>query len=228
MSFANLLSHRPARSARLVAIAGIAAIALILCGVAVLTAINLQKTRDGVDRLSRATQVGDAYSQTTIAVSLASVYADAYRHSGDPQAQQQMFAAIREAFTQVNLAKEKGSPADRTLIASLEARYSSELRNALALLDGTGQYATESDPALLDNIVTAFAQPSADARAKAEQNLAEFRSGFDRRSTAVLAAFLLALPVLALLFWVIMRYERKTPSRPRSYASWARRFSRTV
>src|SRR3954452_18565693 len=145
MSFTNAASNRPARTARLVAIAGIAAIALILCGVAVLTAINLQKTSAGVDRLSRATQLGDAYSQTTIAVSLASVYADAYRNTGDPVAQQQMLAAIREAFVQVNKAKAAGNEADRTLIASLEARYSSELRNAVALLDGSGTYSDASD-----------------------------------------------------------------------------------
>jgi hypothetical protein len=134
MPFANALSIRPARTARLAAMAGIIAIALILCGVVVLTAINLRKTSDGVDRLSRTTQVGDAYSQTTIAIALASVYADAYRRTGDPLAQQQMLGAIREAFLQVNKAKEAGSASDRTLMATLEARYGSELLNAVALL----------------------------------------------------------------------------------------------
>jgi diguanylate cyclase (GGDEF)-like protein len=209
MSFANAPSIRPARTARFVAMAGIAAIALILCGVAVLTAINLQKTRNGVDSLSRATQLGDAYSQATIEVSLASVYADSYRRTGDPISQQEMILAIREAFAQVEKAKAMGSPDDRALIASLEAKYSAELRNAVALLAGTGVYSEESDPQLLDNIVKAFAQPSTEARLRAEQSLREFSSGLDSRSTAVLVAFLLALPLLALLFYVIMRYERK-------------------
>lgn len=203
----------PARSlvsARIASMLGIVAVAVILTSVAVLTAINLRSTSTDLDRLTRSQRVGDAYSQMTIAVALAGVHANEYRRIGDPKHHQEMLAQIREALRQEGLVKQLGTDNDRRLMAELEARYSAELQSAVMLLGGADMLGmATSTPLILDEITQAFAAPTAAARAEDDTELSEFQAGFDRRSTAILIAFLLGLPILGLLSYQILRYERK-------------------
>ena len=126
------VAKKPLITAKTVAFLGIVAVALILCSVAVLTAINLRRTSNGLDALSRTQQVGDAYSQMTIAVALSSIYSDEYRRTGDPAQNALMLAQIREALRQENLVKTLRYRRDRAAARQLEKQYATELQGAVA------------------------------------------------------------------------------------------------
>ena len=144
------LAKKPLITARTVAFLGIVAVALILCSVAIVTALNLRRTSNGLDNLSRTQQVGDAYSQMTIAVALSSIYSDEYRRTGDPAQNALMLAQIREALRQENLVKTYGTDADRTLLAEVEKQYAVELQGAAQLLSGASMPSDQMDPLILD------------------------------------------------------------------------------
>ena len=127
---------KPLVNAKTVAFLGIVVVAVILCSVAVLTAINLRRTSNGLNALSATQQVGDAYSQMTIAVALSSSYSDEYRRTGDPAQAALMLAQIREALRQEDLVKTLGTDSDRELVSQLEKEYSTELQGAAQLLSG--------------------------------------------------------------------------------------------
>jgi diguanylate cyclase (GGDEF)-like protein len=200
---------KPLINAKTVAFLGIVAVAVILCSVAVLTAINLRRTSNGLNALSATQQVGDAYSQMTIAIALSSIYSDEYRRTGDPALSALMLGQIREALRQENLVKTLGTDSDRALVSQLERQYATELQGAALLLSGAAMPSEQMDPQILDRIVRAFAAPSSDARVRGLAQMNDFKDGFNSRSTATLLAFLAGLPMLGLLLFVIMRYERK-------------------
>ena len=199
---------RPLLNARITAMLGIVAVAIILISVAVLTVVNLRSTSRDLDVVTRSNDIGDAYSETTIAIALAGTYANEYRRTGDPVQRDLMLQEIRIALQQEALLKQIGTDEDRLVLTALEKEHRAELANAAQLLGGA-DVVDSGDPLILDKIVSAFATPASNARGREEGELADFRAGFESRSNAVLVAFLAALPVLGLLIYLITRYERK-------------------
>lgn len=72
-------------SQKYLAMMGITAVGIILCGVAVITAVNLSQTSNRLDTLSQDTALGDAYGRMLTSVAEASGYAQQFTATGDPQ-----------------------------------------------------------------------------------------------------------------------------------------------
>ena len=196
------------------AILGILAVAAILSTIAVLTAVNLQRTSEGINAFSRSHEISDTYSRTTIAIALVGVFANEYRRTGDPVQFEQILAHLREMQRQVNILKSIGTDEDRAFLAQTEQKYSAELQNVALLLNGALLLQDDpSGPLVLNGVVRDFVGPATEARARGVTELKAFESGVNGRSTAVLGAFLAGLPLLGLLIYLIVISERRAAVR---------------
>src|SRR4051812_50192137 len=106
--------------ARLLAVAGIAAVAMILVGVAALTAVNPRQTSTRLDSLSRATAVGDSYNRMLASVATAMGHSQQFAATGDPAQAALLLESIKEAFAADADVKALGDDRDRARLLNLE------------------------------------------------------------------------------------------------------------
>ncbi len=120
--------------------------------------------------------------------------------------------AIQAAFQADAEIKALGTDEDRALMTSLEQRYGGQIAQAQQLLLdpsllGTGS--VDADPLALSAIASTIAPVTLEKRQQAASELTGLQSGFESRTTAIFAAFGVSLPMLALLIYLIVRYERQ-------------------
>ncbi len=198
--------------AKLLAILGVAAIGAILCSVVTLTAVNLSQTSHRLDALSQETALGDAYGRMLTSVAEASGYSQQFTSTGDPEQAALTLQAIQATFAAESDIKALGNDQDRALMTSLEERYGAQIAQGEQLLRDPsllGGQAIVADPLALSDIAAAIAPVTLEKRQEATAQLDALRSGFDSRAAAIFVALGIGLPLLALLAYLIMRYERQ-------------------
>ncbi len=199
-------------SQKYLAMMGITAVGIILCGVAVITAVNLSQTSNRLDTLSQDTALGDAYGRMLTSVAEASGYAQQFTATGDPQQAALTLQAIQATLQADSEIKALGTDEDRALMTSLEERFGGQIAQAQQLLlDPTllGSGTIVTDPLALSTIASTIAPVTIEKRQQAASKLVELQNGFESRTRATFAAFAVSLPLLALLVYLIVRYERQ-------------------
>ncbi len=194
------------------AVLGIAAVGAILLGVAVLTAVNLRQTSNRLDILSRDTAVGDAYGRMLTSVAEATGYSQQFTATGDPQQAALTLQAIQATFQAESEIKTLGTDQDRALMTSLEERYGAQISQAQELLANPsllGDQAITSDPLAFGGIASSIAPVTLGKRQQAASELNALQNGFESRARMIFATFAVSLPMLGLLAYLIVRYERK-------------------
>ncbi len=198
--------------ARILAILGIGAITLILFAVAALTFINLRQTSNRINSISSAAALGDAYNRMLVSVAEAVGYSAQFSASGDPQDGALTLQSIQAAFVAESEIKTLGNNEDRALMTSLEVRYGAQLAQAQQILVNPSLLGTEGisgDPFALNEVAAIIAPPTLEKRQQAALQLATLEREFQSRTDAILIAFAVSVPLLGMLVYLIVRYERK-------------------
>jgi diguanylate cyclase len=203
------------RTVTRLATGGLAAVLLLLTGLALWAAYSTNRAARQADHFNR---LSDAYQQARLAVAAEESLERKYRLEPGPEVRQRYQQAVAELLDALDVVSERGNREDRVLAERLSAdhaRYLDAIGRMFAAVDaGDTRRVLAIDNDQVDPLFSAIeAQVDATAGAHHDQALASLRALPSTETFVVVAtptAFAAGLGLLGVFWTVVVGYQRRT------------------
>jgi GGDEF domain-containing protein len=177
-----------------------------------LTVLNLRETSTRLGSLSRSVAVRGAYNSMLVHTAAGVSHLDALVHGGSAEHKTALQRSIEGALLAAAEVRQYGNEDDRALLTALEERYGQQLalaQNVLEEGEDPQETANEIDPFLFTDLATALSTPTVQTRQEFRSQLDSLKTASNTRITVLLVGSTASLPLLAFLFFILLRYEQK-------------------